>query len=75
MNIQIIDNQENQNSDKNQEDNENFDINNFKQVIRNQNLTLLSINIKELQVILNNYIMSLEQLCNNEDYLLNLFKL
>ena len=83
MDIQIVNNQVNQEAENlsinNKEDSinteENFDINNFKQVIRNQNLTLLSVNIKDLQSILNIYLNSLEQLSNNEEYLINLFKL
>lgn len=67
-NIQIIE-------DNKEDNNDDFDIKKFKEVIRKQNLTLLSLNIKELQSTLNLYLDSLEKVNNNEEYLINLFKL
>lgn len=71
-NIQII---EDNKEDNKEDNNDDFDIKKFKEVIRKQNLTLLSLNIKELQSILNMYLDLLEKVNNNEEYLINLFKL
>lgn len=67
-NIQIIE-------DNKEDNNDDFDIKKFKEVIRKQNLTLLLLNIKELQSTLNLYLDLLEKVNNNEEYLINLFKL
>lgn len=74
-NIQIIEYNKEEKENIIEDNNDDFDINIFKEVIRKQNLTLLSLNIKELQSILNMYLDSLEKVNNNEEYLINLFKL
>ena len=74
-NIQIIEDNKEEKENIIEDNNDDFDINIFKEVIRKQNLTLLSLNIKELQSILNMYLDSLEKVNNNEEYLINLFKL
>ena len=74
-NIQIIEDNKEENENIIEDNNDDFDIKIFKEVIRKQNLTLLSLNIKELQSTLNIYLDSLEKVNNNEKYLINLFKL
>lgn len=74
-NIQIIEDNKEEKENIIEDNNDDFDIKIFKEVIRKQNLTLLSLNIKELQSILNMYLDSLEKVNNNEEYLINLFKL
>ena len=74
-NIQIIEDNKEEKENIIEDNNDDFDINIFKEVIRKQNLTLLSLNIKELQSTLNMYLDSLEKINNNEEYLINLFKL
>ncbi len=74
-NIQIIEDNKEEKENIIEDNNDDFDINIFKEVIRKQNLTLLSVNIKELQTILNLYLDLLEKVNNNEEYLINLFKL
>jgi len=74
-NIQIIEDNKEENENIIEDNNDDFDIKIFKEVIRKQNLTLLSLNIKELQSTLNIYLDSLEKVNNNEEYLINLFKL
>lgn len=74
-NIQIIEDNKEEKENIIEDNNDDFDINIFKEVIRKQNLTLLSLNIKELQSILNMYLDLLEKVNNNEEYLINLFKL
>ena len=74
-NIQIIEDNKEEKENIIEDNNDDFDINIFKEVIRKQNLTLLSLNIKELQSTLNMYLDSLEKVNNNEEYLINLFKL
>ena len=81
INIKTIDNN-NKNINNNEEiineeeyESEKYDINQFKNIIYKQNFILLQINIQELQKILTEHLKQLDNLYNNEMFLLNLLNM